>query len=303
MATNQVSYIGIGSVYIGKRSGGKMRFVGQVPSFKLEFTETTKELVDHVNGGGGLADSVSFVSKVIASIDFESISASNIALALRGDDSSTTSMSKTGEAYIAYPGGLIPLSGVSPSAVIVTVDPTAWVATTAYTVGQIVKPTTGTHFYKCKTAGSSGGTAPTWKTDGTDTTDGTVTWTDMGTMVLDTSDYDINSAGVFIHDDAIKIDADGTPVKVSYTTSAGFVIQALVDMGTEYRILFAGKNFARNDSGLNMDIYRAKFSPAKDLSLIGDDFAKLTLTANLLSDDTKTGTGISKFAAINMEAV
>ena len=211
MSNNQVSYIGTGGVYIGLRAGGKLRFVGQVPAFKLEFTETTKELVDHVVGGGGLADSVSFVSKVLASIDFESISASNIALALRGSDSSTTSTSKTGEAYTAYPGGLIPLSGVGPSVVSVTVDPAAHATTTAYTVGQLVKPATGTHFYKCKTAGTTGATAPTWKTDGTDTTDGTATWTDMGTMVLTVSEYDVNSAGVFIHDNLTKIDADGTP--------------------------------------------------------------------------------------------
>lgn len=54
-----------------------------------------------------------------------------------------------------------------------------WVASTAYTVGQFVKPTTeNRHSYKCTTAGTTNSTEPTWGTTlaGT-TTDNTVIWT------------------------------------------------------------------------------------------------------------------------------
>ncbi|MBF0402213.1 MAG: hypothetical protein HQL90_15790, partial [Magnetococcales bacterium] len=88
-----------------------------------------------------------------------------------------------------------------------------------------------------------------------------------------------------------------------YTTTAGYSIQALVSTGEEFRILFAGRNFARNGAGMKVDVYRAVFSPTKELGLISDDFAKLTLTAKVLSDDTKTGTGISAFCQIDMEGV
>ncbi|MBF0098975.1 MAG: hypothetical protein HQM05_16750 [Magnetococcales bacterium] len=302
MATNQVGYIGSGPLFIGKRSGGKMRFVGQVPEFKLDITEETKELKDYVKGSG-LAESVSFISKVEASITFASADINNLVLALRGVEDATSAIPVTSEAHTAYPGGLVELQGVSPTSVSVSVAPSAWVATTAYTVGQIVKPSTGTHFYRCKVAGTSGASAPTWKTDSTDTTDGTVTWTDMGTMALTVSEYEINSAGIFIPATSTKISETGTPVEVSYTTSAGYNIQALVGSGEEYRVVFAGKNFARNGKGLKVVMYRVTFSPTKELGLISDEFAKLTLTAKVLSDDTKTGTDISAFCQIDMEAV
>ncbi len=302
MASNQVGYIGNGPLFIGKRSGGKMRFVGQVPEFKLDVTEETKELKDYVRGFG-LAESISFISKVEASITFASADINNLVLALRGVEDATSAIPVTSETHTAYPGGLVELQGVSPKSVSVSIAPTAHATTTAYTVGQIVKPATGTHFYKCKVAGTSGASAPTWKTDGTDTTDGTVTWTDMGTMALTVSEYEINSAGLFIPGNSAKIDEAGTPVEVSYTTSAGYNIQALVGAGEEYRVVFAGKNFARNGKGLKVVMYRVTFSPTKELGLISDEFAKLTLTAKVLSDDTKTGTDISAFCQIDMEAV
>lgn len=58
--------------------------------------------------------------------------------------------------------------------------PTTWAATTAYTLGDVVKPTTyASHSYKCTTAGTShASTEPTWgTTNGGTTTDNTVTWT------------------------------------------------------------------------------------------------------------------------------
>ncbi|MBF0098356.1 MAG: hypothetical protein HQM04_12460 [Magnetococcales bacterium] len=302
MATNQVGYIGSGPLFIGKRSGGKMRFVGQVPEFKLDITEETKELKDYVKGSG-LAESVSFISKVEASITFASADVHNLVLALRGVEDATSATPVTSEAHTAYPGGLVELQGVSPKSVSVTIAPAAHAVTTAYTVGQLVKPTAGTHFYKCKVAGTSGASVPSWQTDGTDTSDGTVTWTDMGLMALTSSDYEINSAGLFISANSTKIDEEGTPVEVSYTTSAGYNIQALVGAGEEYRVVFAGKNFARNGKGLKVVMYRVVFSPTKELGLISDEFAKLTLTAKVLSDDTKTGTDISAFCEIDMEAV
>jgi len=68
----------------------------------------------------------------------------------------------------------------------VNLDVSAWAATTAYTarsaldakIGDIIKPTTQNGFYfKCTTAGTSGGTEPTWDlTLGNTTVDGTAEW-------------------------------------------------------------------------------------------------------------------------------
>ena len=62
-----------------------------------------------------------------------------------------------------------------------TLKGTAWAASTAYVLGDVVVPTAGLENgfrYECTTAGTSGGSAPTWSTvEGGTTTDNTVTWT------------------------------------------------------------------------------------------------------------------------------
>jgi hypothetical protein len=45
-----------------------------------------------------------------------------------------------------------------------------------------------------------------------------------------------------------------------------------------------------------VELFRAKFSPAAALSLIGDEFAELQVEAAVLKDDTKAGVGVSQYA-------
>ena len=59
-----------------------------------------------------------------------------------------------------------------------------WVASTAYNLGDVARPTSSnSHLYQCTTAGTSGSTQPTWPTSGGTVTDGTAVWTDLGTTV------------------------------------------------------------------------------------------------------------------------
>ena len=76
----------------------------------------------------------------------------------------------------------------------------AWAASTAYSLGAKVKPTTANgNVYECTTAGTSGTTEPTWPTvDGATVTDGTVVWTcrtgtpaDTQTGLIATSAYQL----------------------------------------------------------------------------------------------------------------
>jgi len=70
----------------------------------------------------------------------------------------------------------------NPSVDQVTLTPTdilpEWVASTAYSLGDTAEPTVdNTYRYKVTTAGTSGGTEPTWPTSiGSTVVDGTVTW-------------------------------------------------------------------------------------------------------------------------------
>lgn len=58
-------------------------------------------------------------------------------------------------------------------------DPNAWVASTAYSLGAAVRPTTRNNFaYEVTVAGTGAATEPTWPTTaGGTVVDGTVTWT------------------------------------------------------------------------------------------------------------------------------
>lgn len=59
---------------------------------------------------------------------------------------------------------------------------TAWAATTAYQLGDIVRPVTpNAHVYICIAAGTSGGSEPSWSTTtGANVSDSTVTWLEIG---------------------------------------------------------------------------------------------------------------------------
>ena len=69
---------------------------------------------------------------------------------------------------------------------------TTWAATTAYAVGDVVRPTAGNgHLYICVVAGTSGGSAPTFPTVKNQVVaDNTVTWAEVGSgvLVLDSAD-------------------------------------------------------------------------------------------------------------------
>jgi hypothetical protein len=73
---------------------------------------------------------------------------------------------------------------------------TQWAATTAYAVGDIVRPTSGNTFvYRCVVAGTSGGSQPTWPTVAYQTvTDGSVTWACVGKSVIQLDAADVSWA-------------------------------------------------------------------------------------------------------------
>jgi hypothetical protein len=89
------------------------------------------------------------------------------------------------------------------------VDPPAWAATHAYSLGALVFD--GTYVQKATTAGTSGGTAPTWNaTLGGTTTDGSVVWTNEGVPLPTIT---VNNAGEFIQDLGVRYATSGFPME------------------------------------------------------------------------------------------
>lgn len=60
--------------------------------------------------------------------------------------------------------------------------PAAWAGTTAYTVGQVVRPTANSNnYFMCIVAGTTAASEPTWPAAGGSVADGTVTWREFVT--------------------------------------------------------------------------------------------------------------------------
>lgn len=100
---------------------------------------------------------------------------------------------------------------------------------TAYTLGQIVRPATGNGFlYQVSTAGTSGASIPTYPTViGQTVTDGTVTWTAVGSgiLVLDAADTSWTTASITARYAVIY---DSTPA-----TDATRPLIALINFGAD----------------------------------------------------------------------
>ena len=93
---------------------------------------------------------------------------------------------------IQYCNNFVPIPAPTPSSILVPDEPrqplAQWTANTSYTKGQIIQPASivqqppspasnNVFMYTCTTAGTSGGTEPTWgTTSGATTSDGPVAW-------------------------------------------------------------------------------------------------------------------------------
>lgn len=84
-----------------------------------------------------------------------------------------------------YTTGGATLASCSVTVVVANSWTVQWAATTAETVGQLVRPPTGNGYvYRCVVAGTTAGTAPTWPTVvGAVVTDSGVTWQCAGESV------------------------------------------------------------------------------------------------------------------------
>ncbi len=107
------TYIGAGPVYLENLNASEgLLPIGEVSKLELAIETDKKELASHVQSGGGLADVVSRIKGVNISMDINSLSPENIAMALYGSVTAAASGVVVDEPHDAYPGALV--SFVSP---------------------------------------------------------------------------------------------------------------------------------------------------------------------------------------------
>lgn len=297
------SYIGVGKVYMREAgTAAGLIEVGNVSALNFKVNEETKELKDFTQGGGGTYNEVRRVSSVECSMTMHDLNSTNLARAVFGTASAIAAGAVTNEEEAFYKGALAPTDYPLDTTVDPVVDmkngtsAASRANTTAYALNAYIVPASSNgYYYKVTTAGTSGGSVPTYPTTiGATVTDGTAVYTCMGkiTLVKDT-DYTVTAAGLVISS-AASI-TDGEVGQIDYTKKAGNAVEALLSSAKEYELFFAGVNDARSGKAFNVNAYRVKLGATQALDLIGEDFAGLELTGKVLKDSTKNGTSASQY--------
>lgn len=111
------------------------------------------------------------------------------------------------------------------------------------------------------------------------------------------TDYRITPAGLEIPSTStIPAPVAGAPnIAVTYTNTVQRVMQAIVNSGKEYELLFEGLNEAEQDVPMIVQAYRVKFTPAQAINFLSDDFAALELTGTALPNQAIVANGLSRY--------
>lgn len=307
MATDY-SYIGKGKWY-AKIVGAAAAPVeiGNVSAASYSVAEETKSQLDYTSAGGGERNAISRITGVALNLTVTDFSPENFAKLLRAAVTAISAAAVTGEAVTVYAaGGLARFAGMpatTPAPTVVT--PGASAATHAttdpVTLGEYLKPSVSNGFYyKVTTAGTTGGSAPTFPTVVGDTvTDGTAVLTCAGKLaVVSGTDYNVTGSGIA---NVSGVTIDGEEWTVGYTTAVVDNIQALVETSKEYEFTFEGLNEARSGKRSNIVNHRVTLSPATEMALISDDYGNLPTVGKVLQDTTKNGTTLSQYFAVEIE--
>lgn len=165
-----------------------------------------------------------------------------------------------------------------PNTIAPPVNPAAWAATHAYTLGQQIFD--GVDVQQVTVAGTSASSAPTWSpTLGAFTTDGTVTWVNVGVpkpSVLVTHD-----ATLYLQDLGVRYSSTGFPLT--------FVSTGIPVTG-QYTVITTGANagtyqFAVADEGLGVLIsYRYTDSTGSTLQMMNHVMGQGPIISFLLAE-------------------
>jgi len=277
-------FVGKGVVSLGLAGSVALLEGGNTSKADLNVTEETKDFPDYQSAAGGSASYSTRISSVGVSLELRILSPENLAIAYHGTNTAVAAATAQVKTLIGAIGVIPLLDIVAGNASLKDTTPAAWVVTTAYTVGQRVKSGTGltTHIQVVTIAGTSGASAPTWSTSGSTVVDGTVTWQDEGLVKTYTAgtDYVVNPGSLTIPPTSTIM--VGRSLDFTYDRSAHYVLDALTSAAHTWILHIEGLNDADDGSPVILDIPLVKFGAAKNLPVIGSDFAALMLEGRVI---------------------
>lgn len=298
-------YKGRGRFTLNPLAGGRPFEVGNVVTLSETIESERNARANNQDVGGGELDVDEFISSVTFELIANDITPQNIALGLRGSFEELATGAITEEAHEIWSGlriafKYLPDPTVAATAAIVATQTHA--TEKAIAKGDVIIEST--RAYIATVAGTTAASAPTFPTDLTTVVDGTVTWKDCGpaTLTADT-DFTATPHGLLMMPAADGRFADdlGLPIEVGYTRNPQWLIQALVNSGEEYEMIYHGLNAVDSGNPMVGRYFRVKFSPTSGFNRHGgDDFAELTLTGTVLEDSTRVGAGLSKYMEFSM---
>lgn len=278
--------------YLGGKWTGKQR-AGNATKFELKSNADRKVLTSNQRGSFGQALRVATIAKEAElNIEINDPVRDVFTVGFLGEavTIAVTAGSVTDEVVTApMPGNALSLAYREISAVTVTrkngEDAPDWAATTAITLGAFCVPTVANdHFYKCTAAGSTGGSAPTFPTDGTTVVDGTVTWQDMGTIVaVLNTDYTIGVDGArlgwIFMTDATRIEFE-EPLSHDYTYAArsGYRIKGATQPVRKVRWYLDGESL-EDGRPVYIEVFETQAMPTSAIDFLSDNWQSIGISA------------------------
>ena len=309
MSQVDYSYIGSGKVYMRNLniSGAGLTEIGNVSALGISIEEEEKSLRDYRSPGGGTLNEVRRIKGAALNMAAANISPNNLAMAVYGAVTPVTGSSVTDEAVDAIKGALLPLAYMVPTSVtvkgsskavtsITRTSTTATVTTAenhglATGVSVTITGATESEYNGTYVITVTGVNTFTYTVSGSPATPATGTITYLP-VYRSTVDYEVRPGGIYITSDGV-IPA-GEDLLVSYTYAGQDVVEAMISAAQEFELVFEGLNEARSGKASIVRVWRARFGAAKNIALIGDDYANLELTGKALADTTKS-TGQSQY--------
>lgn len=316
MSVPDYSYLGSGRIYLRDLAviNQPMIEVGNCSAVEFSINEDVKELKDFTLAGGGTRSQVRRISTVEMSMTIHDLIAQNLARAVNGGSTAVVgAVAKTNQALGAFARGTT-LRGFVPFPELAATTPVPVVRatngrlapvranSTVVALNSYITPAAPNgFFYRVSIAGTTAAAPPVFPlTLGGVIADGTATIVNAGRIILSPAgvDYELRNSGIILTLAAFY--TDGEPLEADYTTVAQDVVQALTQGSREYEMFVDLINEARSGKRVSVRAFRVRIGTAQNIGLIGEDFAALQVTGNLLADTTKAG-GLSQFFVAGVE--